>query len=45
MNIYEGEIIVVKVELLKELNNGIRFYSMENEVLKLVVVLLEKDLM
>ena len=29
---------MVKVELLKELDNGIRFYSMENEVLKLVVV-------
>ena len=28
----------LKVELLKELDNGIRFYSMENEVLKLVVV-------
>ena len=29
---------MVKVELLKELDNGIRFYSMENESLKLVVV-------
>ena len=29
---------MVKVELLKELDNGIRFYSMENETLKLVVV-------
>ena len=29
---------MVKVELLKELDNGIRFYSMENEALKLVVV-------
>ena len=29
---------MVKVELLKELNNGIRFYSMENESLKIVVV-------
>ena len=29
---------MVKVELLKELDNGIRFYSMENESLKIVVV-------
>lgn len=29
---------MVKVELLKELDNGICFYSMENESLKLVVV-------
>ena len=29
---------MVKVELLKELDNGIRFYSMENESLKVVVV-------
>lgn len=29
---------MVKVELLKELDNGIRFYSMENESLKLIVV-------
>lgn len=29
---------MVKVELLKELNNGIRFYALENESLKLVVV-------
>ena len=29
---------MVKVELLKELDNGIRFYSLENESLKLVVV-------
>ena len=29
---------MVKVELLKELNNGIRFYALENEALRLVVV-------
>lgn len=29
---------MVKVELLKELDNGIRFYSLENESLKIVVV-------
>ena len=29
---------MVKVELLKELNNGIRVYALENEALRLVVV-------